>query len=49
VAAVPVRDSPLLATTFPYAFVFDAEPTPLVLALAHAKRRPGYWKKRRRP
>ncbi len=32
-----------LLRRFPYALVFDAEPAPVVLALAHAKRRPGYW------
>jgi hypothetical protein len=36
-----------LLRRFPYALVFDVEPSPLLLAFAHAKRRPGYWKTRR--
>ncbi len=35
-----------LLRRFPYSVVFDVEPDSLVLALAHSKRRPGYWKGR---
>lgn len=37
-----------LLRRFPYSVVFDVEPEVVVLAFAHAKRRPGYWKARRR-
>ncbi|MGK3982811.1 type II toxin-antitoxin system RelE/ParE family toxin [Sorangium sp. So ce136] len=34
-------------TRFPYLVVYREEPTRvLVVAIAHAKRKPGYWKKR---
>lgn len=31
----------------PYALIFDTEPEVVVLAVAHAKRRPDYWQRRR--
>lgn len=37
-----------LLRRFPYALVFDVEPVVVVLAVAHVKRRPGYWSERRR-
>lgn len=36
-----------LMRRFPYALIFDVEPQVVVLAVAHAKRRPGYWQTRR--
>lgn len=36
-----------LLRRFPYALVFDIEPEAVVLAFAHTKRRPGYWRGRR--
>jgi hypothetical protein len=55
VAESPQRFPPYLFGTrryllrrFPYSLVFDVEPVVVVLAFAHVKRRPGYWKDRRR-
>jgi hypothetical protein len=37
----------LLATRFPYQVVYRVRPNEtVVVALAHLKRRPGYWKRR---
>lgn len=37
-------------TRFPYSVIYSDEPTRLfVLAFAHHRRRPGYWKTRLRP
>ena len=37
----------VLLTRFPYVVVYREEPTRiLVVAIAHAKRKPGYWKTR---
>jgi plasmid stabilization system protein ParE len=36
-----------LLKTYPYAVVFrEGEEEILILAIAHGKRRPGYWRKR---
>lgn len=35
-----------LLRRFPYAVVFDTDPELVVLAFAHTKRRPGYWRAR---
>jgi toxin ParE1/3/4 len=32
--------------SFPYSAVYIVEPRPVVVAVAHARRRPGYWVKR---
>ena len=32
--------------SFPYSAVYILEPRPVVVAVAHARRRPGYWAKR---
>jgi toxin ParE1/3/4 len=32
--------------SFPYSVVYILEPRPVVVAVAHARRRPGYWVKR---
>ena len=47
----PVRDDPrtrrLLVARFPYEVVYRLQPEAIVLvAIAHLKRRPGYWKGR---
>jgi len=37
-----------LVPNFPYSIIFTVEPTSiLVIAVAHAKRKPGYWRDRR--
>ena len=37
----------VLMKTFPYSIVFRIKPETIeIIALAHAKRRPGYWKRR---
>lgn len=36
-----------LVTNFPYSIIFSIEPdTILIIAVAHAKRKPGYWHER---
>jgi len=32
--------------SFPYSAVYVLEPRLVVVAIAHARRRPGYWEKR---
>jgi hypothetical protein len=36
----------MFVRSFPYSAVFILEPRVIVVALAHARRRPGYWVKR---
>lgn len=50
-AGTPVGDDPrtrrLLVARFPYQVVYRLRPTEIVIvAFAHLKRRPGYWKQR---
>lgn len=49
-ASAPEHFRRLLITRFPFALIVDArQEKRLVLALAHLKRRPNYWRRRLRP
>lgn len=42
------RTRRLLLARFPYAIVYRLSPSEMIIvAVAHAKRRPGYWRRRR--
>jgi plasmid stabilization system protein ParE len=47
-ARIDDRHRGCLLKRFPFRIIYRIEPTKiLVVAVAHAKRRPGYWKRRR--